>query len=153
MKKRIWPSCKLKQLSNDRQHLKQYVIGRTGHQLLTQHMSFDDVKCFGSPRTSQIPRSGSGQSAIAASTCWTQERPHAFRQVVARLGVQIDGVEHRPPHVVLVLRVGAVADPDRARVLVAGQVVEGLFGEPARPSMPYMIWSWPCSASATSATK
>jgi hypothetical protein len=34
----------------------------------TQHISFDDVKCLGSPRTSQMPRSGSRQAASAAST-------------------------------------------------------------------------------------
>ena len=76
-----------------------------------------------------MPRSGSRQFAIAASTCWTQERPHALRQVVARLGVQVDRVEHGAPHVVLVLAVGAVADPDRARVLVAREVVEDLLGQ------------------------
>ena len=31
-------------------------------------MTFDEVKCFGSPRTSQMPRSGSCQLAIAPST-------------------------------------------------------------------------------------
>jgi hypothetical protein len=31
-------------------------------------MTLDDVKCFGSPRTSQIPRSASGKCSIADST-------------------------------------------------------------------------------------
>ena len=37
----------------------------------TQHMSLEEVKCRGSPRTSQIPRSGLRQFASAASTWWT----------------------------------------------------------------------------------
>ena len=37
----------------------------------TQQNSFDEVKCFGSPRTSQMPRSGSFQCWIAFSTCAT----------------------------------------------------------------------------------
>ncbi len=37
----------------------------------TQHMTFDDVKCFGSPRTSQMPRSGWPQWAMASSTCFS----------------------------------------------------------------------------------
>ena len=58
-----------------------------------------------------------------------EDRPHALGQRVARLGVQVDRVEHRAPHVVLVLVVGAVADPHRPRVLVAAQVVERLLGQ------------------------
>ena len=40
----------------------------------TQHITFDEVKCFGSPRTSQMPRSGSRQCSSAPSTC---RRPSA----------------------------------------------------------------------------
>jgi hypothetical protein len=36
----------------------------------TQHIIFEEVKCPGSPRTSQIPRSGSRQRSSARSTCW-----------------------------------------------------------------------------------
>ena len=36
----------------------------------TQHMSFEEVKCLGSPRISQIPRSGSRHFSIAVSTCF-----------------------------------------------------------------------------------
>ncbi len=50
--------------------------------------------------------------------------------MVARPGVQVDRVEQRAPDVVLLLVVGAVADPHRPRALVAGQVVEALLGEP-----------------------
>ena len=46
----------------------------------TQHMSFDDVKCFGSPRTSHIPRSGSRQCARAASTWRVEDRPQSARR-------------------------------------------------------------------------
>ena len=55
-----------------------------------------------------------------------QDRPDPLRQVVARLGVQVERVEHGAPHVVLVLVVGAVAHPHRPGALVAGQVVERL---------------------------
>ena len=44
-----------------------------------------------------------------------EDRPDALGQVVARLGVQVDRVEHRAPDVVLLLVVGAVADPHRLR--------------------------------------
>jgi hypothetical protein len=48
-------------------------------------MSLEEVKCLGSPRTSQMPKSGSGQFAAAISTCvisigqkrsgrWSRER-------------------------------------------------------------------------------
>ena len=43
--------------------------------------------------------------------------------------VGVDGVEEHAPDVVLVLIPGSVADPDRAGVTVAGQVIEGAFGE------------------------
>ena len=53
-----------------------------------------------------------------------EDRPHALGQVVAGLGVEVHRVEHRAPDVVLVLVVRAVADPHRAGVLVARQVIE-----------------------------
>ena len=37
----------------------------------TQHITFEEVKCCGSPRTSQIPRSGSCQCDSADSTSWS----------------------------------------------------------------------------------
>ena len=52
------------------------------------------------------------------------QRPAALGQMVARLGVQEDRVQHRAPHVVLALVVGAVADPYRAGVVVAAEVIE-----------------------------
>ena len=58
-----------------------------------------------------------------------EDRPDALRQVVARLGVEVERVEDRAPDVVLVLVVGAVADPHGPRALVAGQVVERLLGK------------------------
>ena len=110
----------------------------------TQHISFDEVKCLGSPRTSQMPRSGSRQFSIARLHLLHEDRPEPLGQLVARLGVQVDRVEHRAPDVVLLLVVGAVADPHRPRALVAGQVVERLLlGSSASPSMPYMICSCP----------
>ena len=39
-----------------------------------------------------------------------EHRPQPLGDVVALLGVQVDGVEHRPVDVVLALGVGAVAD-------------------------------------------
>jgi hypothetical protein len=37
----------------------------------TQQNIFEEVKCLGSPRTSQMPRSGSCQCSIAFSICAT----------------------------------------------------------------------------------
>ena len=55
-----------------------------------------------------------------------EDRPDPLVEAVARLRVEVDRVEHRAPHVVLALPVGGVADADRPRPLVAGEVVEGL---------------------------
>jgi len=71
-----------------------------------------------------MPWSGSRQFAIAASTERWSSGPNALRHAVARLCVQVDGIEHRAPDVVLLLAVGAVADPDRAGALVAAQVIQ-----------------------------
>ena len=92
-------------------------------------MTFDIVKCLGSPRTSQMPRSGSFQCSIAALDELLDQRPAALREMVARLGVQEDRVEHHAPHVVLLLVVGAVADAHRLGAVVAVEVVEGLLLE------------------------
>ena len=46
-----------------------------------------------------------------------------------RFLVQVDRVEQRAPDVVLVLVVGAVADPHRSRPAVAPEVVEGALGQ------------------------
>ena len=54
------------------------------------------------------------------------QRPAPLGQVVAGLRVQEDRVQHRAPHVVLALVVGAVADPHGAGVVVAREVVERL---------------------------
>jgi hypothetical protein len=48
--------------------------------------------------------------------------------------LDVDGVQDHPPHVVLLLVPGAVADPDRARPPVPGQVVEGPLGQVAFPA-------------------
>ena len=53
-----------------------------------------------------------------------QDRPHPVVEVVDRLGVQVDRVEQGAPDVVLLLGVRGVADPDRPRAGVPGQVVE-----------------------------
>ena len=45
------------------------------------------------------------------------------------LEVLVDPVEEHPPHVVLVLVPGAVADPDRTGPVVPRKVVEGPLGE------------------------
>ena len=95
----------------------------------TQHMTFEEVKCCGSPRTSQIPRSGSRQAAIAWSTCLHEDLPRRLGQPVARLRVQVDRVQQRAPHVVLLLGVGAVADAHRLGVLVAVEVQQHLLGQ------------------------
>ncbi len=60
-----------------------------------------------------------------------EHRPQRLGDLLARLGVQIHRVQHRAPDVVLHLVVGAVADPHRAGVVVAGQVVQLLFDQAA----------------------
>ena len=50
-----------------------------------------------------------------------------------RRGMDIHSAEEHPPHVVLVLVPGAVADPDRTRSLVPGEVVESPLGQVALP--------------------
>ena len=95
----------------------------------TQHISFDEVKCFGSPRISQMPRSGSRHFfSIVSTWCFTIGQTRSS-QVVARLRVQVHRVEQRAPHVVLVLAVRAVPDPHRPRALVAREVVERELGD------------------------
>jgi hypothetical protein len=73
-------------------------------------------------------------------------------EVVARLGVEVDRVEDRAPHVVLLLVVGAVADAHRPRALVAREVVETCSSRSRSPPTPYMTCR-SSSRSATSATK
>jgi hypothetical protein len=57
------------------------------------------------------------------------DRPQTVGQLIARAGVEVDRVEHHPPHVVLPLAVAAVADPDRPRLVVARQVPQLLLLE------------------------
>ena len=64
------------------------------------------------------------------------DRPQPVGQLVARSGVEVDRIEHRPPHVVLILVVGAVADPHRPRLVVARQMLEHLLLEPALAADP-----------------
>ena len=54
-----------------------------------------------------------------------EDRPDAVVEAVAAPGVDVDRVEHRAPHVVLALVVGAVADAHRPGAVVAAEVVEG----------------------------
>ena len=63
----------------------------------TQHMTFEEVKCFGSPRTSQMPRSGSRQLRERGLDLADQDRPDPLVEVVARLRVEVDRVEHARP--------------------------------------------------------
>ena len=49
----------------------------------TQHMIFDAVKCCGSPRTSQMPRSGACQCAAACST-WAMTIGHSSSGICSR---------------------------------------------------------------------
>ena len=71
-----------------------------------------------------MPWSGSRQTRSAHAHLVDQHRPQPLGDVVAFLGVQVHRVEDRSVHVVLALVVGAVADPHRARVLVALEVIE-----------------------------
>ena len=76
-----------------------------------------------------MPRSGSRQCAMASADLLAQDLPRRLGQAVALLRVEVDGVEHRPPDVVLLLGVGAVADPDGLGALVAVEVVERDLGQ------------------------
>ena len=58
-----------------------------------------------------------------------EHRPQPLGYVVALLGVQVDRVEHGPEHIVLALIERAIADPHRARALVALEMVEGRLAE------------------------
>ena len=51
----------------------------------TQHMTLENVKCWGSPRISQMPWSGSRQHSSAVSTAWTTIRHERSLERVARL--------------------------------------------------------------------
>jgi hypothetical protein len=59
-------------------------------------------------------------------------RRHDLLSSPAELDIQ--GIQDHPPHVVLMLIPGAVADPDRTRSLIPGQVVQGLLGQVAFPA-------------------
>ena len=55
-----------------------------------------------------------------------EDRPDAVVETVDGTGVDVEGVEHGAPQVVLALVVGGVADADGPRPLVAAQVLEDL---------------------------
>ena len=81
-----------------------------------------------------------------------EHRPQALGDVVALLGVQVDGVEHRAEDVVLALVEGAVADPHGARAFVPLRWSSVDSVEVALPPIPYMICSEPSSLRSRSAT-
>ena len=58
-------------------------------------------------------------------------RPQRLRNLLAGPGVQIHRVQHRTPDVVLLLVVGAVADPHRTGIVVSGQVAQLLLDQAA----------------------
>jgi hypothetical protein len=60
-----------------------------------------------------------------------EHRPQGLRDLLARLGVQVERVQDRAPDVVLNLVVGAVADPHRPGVVVAGEMVQLVFHQAA----------------------
>ena len=95
----------------------------------TQHMTFDATKCFGSPRISQMPWSGSANRSMAWSTNEADRFPDGGLDLSAPPLLDRHRVEEHPPHVVLVLVEGAVADAHRPRVAVTGEVVERVLGE------------------------
>ncbi len=64
------------------------------------------------------------------------DRPQPLRDMAAHLRVQIDRVEHGAEDVVLLLVVGAVADPHGPRALVAAEVVERRLGQVAFAADP-----------------
>ena len=90
----------------------------------TQHMTFENVKCCGSPRTSQIPRSGSRQTRERHLDGLDHDAPGALAQRVARAGVLEDAVHNGAQDVELDLVVGGVADAHGSAPGVAREVVE-----------------------------
>ncbi|BBY04785.1 hypothetical protein MNVI_01030 [Mycobacterium noviomagense] len=83
-----------------------------------------------------------------------EHRPQRLGDLLTGSGVQVERVEKVAPNVVLVLVVGAVADTDRARVVVAGEMVQLFFFEGALPPTPYITcsgWRSPLLAPETSA--
>ena len=107
----------------------------------TQHMTFEDVKCLGSPRTSQIPRSGSRQCVDRLLDLLAEDRPEAVGQLVARLRVQVERVQHRRP----TRRAGA-GSRRRCRSAPAWRPRSRRGGRAptpptaVSPPIPYMIW-------------
>ena len=71
-----------------------------------------------------MPRSGSLPVLDGFFHLLLEHRPQRLGDLLARFGVQVHRIQHRAPDVVLHLVVGAVADPYRAGVVVAGQVFE-----------------------------
>ena len=64
------------------------------------------------------------------------DRPEPVGQLIARPRVQVDRIEHRAPHVVLLLVVRAVADAHGTSMVVPGKMLELLLLEPALPPDP-----------------
>ena len=96
----------------------------------TQHITFDATKCFGSPRISQMPWSGSDESLDRLCRRESQMPSHTAGAIwPPRRWCDGHRVEQHPPHVVLVLVVRAVADAHRPGAAVAGEVVERVLGE------------------------
>jgi hypothetical protein len=90
----------------------------------TQHITFEETKCRGSPRASQMPWSGSLHKRTAHSACDSTIGQSLLGRRWER-HVEQDRVENGAEDVVLALGKGAVADPHWLRPLVAGQLVAG----------------------------
>ena len=107
-------------------------------------MSLEEVKCFGSPRTSQMPRSGSCQCSIAVLDLALEDRPHA-----ARAGSRATWCAGRPSPAPRPRRRAGPGRRRRCRPAPAGRARSPTrwssvcSSRSARPSMPYMICSWP----------
>ncbi len=80
---------------------------------------------------SHLPHAAVGLAPVLerALDLAAQDRPHPVVEPVGRRRVDVDRFEHRAPQVVLALGVGGVADPDRPRSVVSGQVIERDLGD------------------------
>ena len=58
-----------------------------------------------------------------------EHRPELIGDVLPRLGVQVDRIEHGAPDIVLTLVIGAVADTHRPGIVIAGQMCQFLLDE------------------------
>ena len=112
---------------------------RSARSRASQAMSLECTWCGASPRISQIPASGSRHRSRDLVGEAAHGPPRLGVEAVAGVGEQPGGVEDPAVAVELVLVGGAVADPHRAAVGVAGPAVERRVPRPG--GLPWRVSS------------